>query len=199
MPKPCCLIAYGLFLGVFALPAVTLDSSVPVVISDGEPEALRKAAADLASDFGKVFGRPIQVLSDPKSASGNAVCIALNAGRPHGLTRPKRGEELEIRVIARPWPGSKVSNCVALTGADVRGAIYAVYEFSSRFLGVDPLWYWTDHTPAAKSRITVPDAFRLNSATWRSNPSASTPSFPASSRIVAASTIQSAPSWRSPS
>lgn len=162
--KLCCLIACGFFAAVFSLQAVTLDSSVSVVISDREPEALRRAAADLASDFEKVFGRPVRVVPDAGAASGNAVCVALNANPPRGLGRPKRAEELEIGVIARPWPGSKVSNCVVLTGADLRGAIYAVYEFSSRFLGVDPLWYWTDHAPAARASITVPDAFRLNSA-----------------------------------
>ena len=163
VPNGRLLISYLFVLSAVSLPAVTLDSSLTVVISDREPEALRKAGADLVSDFGKVFGRPVRVVSDPAAASGNAVCIALDANLPDGAARPKRTEELEIRVVARPWRTAKVTNCVLLTGADLRGAIYAVYEFSQRFLGVDPLWYWTDHNPAVRTSVTVPAAFRLNS------------------------------------
>ena len=38
-----------------------------------------------------------------------------------------------------------------LTGSDLRGAIYAVYEFSRKFFGVDPLYFWTDLRPARKA------------------------------------------------
>ncbi len=37
---------------------------------------------------------------------------------------------------------------IVLTGGDELGAIYAIYEFSHRFLGVDPLWFWKDIAPA---------------------------------------------------
>ncbi|MCX6622458.1 MAG: glycosyl hydrolase 115 family protein [Acidobacteria bacterium] len=158
------LISYLLVLTAVSLPAVTLDSSVTIVISGKEPAALRKAGADLASDFAKVFGKPVRVVSDASEVSGSAVCIALEANLPDGAVRPKRTEELEIRAIARPWRGKKVESCVLLTGADLRGAIYAVYEFSQRFLGVDPLWFWTDHEPARRTSVTVPAGFRLASA-----------------------------------
>lgn len=151
-------------LSAAPLPAITLNRSVTVVMSDREPEALRKAGADLASDLGKVFGNPVRIVSNPAEASGNAICITLEANPPAGMTRPRRAEELEIRVTRRPFHPSRIANCVTLTGADVRGAVYAVYEFSQRFLGVDPLWYWTDHPPAHQNSITVPDSFRLTSA-----------------------------------
>jgi hypothetical protein len=43
-----------------------------------------------------------------------------------------------------------------LTGADMRGTIYAIYEFSQEFLGVDPLYYWTDATPEKRDSVNVP-------------------------------------------
>jgi hypothetical protein len=34
--------------------------------------------------------------------------------------------------------------------------MYAVYEFSQEFLGVDPLYYWTDHEPVKKPSVEIP-------------------------------------------
>src|SRR5262249_4808272 len=42
-------------------------------------------------------------------------------------------------------------------GGDMRGTIYAIYQFSEDYLGVDPLYYWTDHAPASKPRVDLPD------------------------------------------
>ncbi|MGC2582630.1 MAG: glycosyl hydrolase 115 family protein, partial [Acidobacteriaceae bacterium] len=39
----------------------------------------------------------------------------------------------------------------------MRGTIYAIYEFSQEFLGVDPLYYWTDHEPVRRARVVLPD------------------------------------------
>ena len=134
---------------------MTLDSSTVIVVSDKEPAALRKAVGDLASDFGKVFGKPAAVVAPGAAVKGSVVEVVLEGALPAGVARPKRTEELSIRVVG---------NRVVLTGADLRGAIYAVYEFSQRFLGVDPLWYWTDHDPKPRTQVTVPAAFRLDSA-----------------------------------
>jgi hypothetical protein len=77
---------------------------------------------------------------------------ALNYNLPAGEERPEGAERL--RIHAR-------RNEVLLTGSDVRGAIYAVYEFSQRFLGVDPFWWWTDHQPARRTAVRVPASFSL--------------------------------------
>jgi len=42
-----------------------------------------------------------------------------------------------------------------LAGADLRGTIYAIYQFSEEYLGVDPLYYWTDHEPPRRARIEL--------------------------------------------
>jgi hypothetical protein len=45
---------------------------------------------------------------------------------------------------------------VVLEGADVRGAIYAVYTFSERYLGVPPLWRWMGWRPVTRPSISLP-------------------------------------------
>lgn len=42
---------------------------------------------------------------------------------------------------------------IIVTATDDRGAIYGLYEFSHRFLGVDPLWFWKDIAPAPLTRF----------------------------------------------
>jgi hypothetical protein len=128
--------------------AVVITANTPVIVDPREPLALRKAAADLASDLEKVFGRKPEL-----RAEGSAgIVIALERNLPTGIQRPKGREVLEIRGL---------KNAVLLTGSDMRGAIYAVYQFSQSFLGVDPMYFWTDHAPARRSSVPIADGLRI--------------------------------------
>ena len=48
---------------------------------------------------------------------------------------------------------------ICLTGADMRGTIYAIYQFSQTVLGVDPMYLWTDKQPEKRSSIALPEDF----------------------------------------
>ena len=153
---------YPFLIALLTVPLaaqVVVNSDTVLVIDSREPGPLRKAAADLASDMRKVFGKDVLVKSAPQSGR-NAVCIALNYNLPGGIARPSGNEQLHIRAIGK--------ETVLLTGSDLRGAIYAVYEFSRRFLGVDPMWWWTDHEPARRASVRVPAGFaRTEGPTFR--------------------------------
>src|SRR3974390_2840828 len=138
-------IALPLVLAVQAMAAdivVTHDASI--VLDQNEPPPVRRAVADLASDFEKVFGRAAPTRSRP----GARIVVALNHNLPPGIERPDAPES--FRIVAKA-PGT-----VVLTGSDTRGVIYAVYEFSRRFLSVDPLYFWTDHDPPRRAEIRIP-------------------------------------------
>jgi hypothetical protein len=139
----CCLAAFA---------QISIDSGTAIMIDSREPAPLRKAAADLASDMRKVFGKDIRVLTAPGATEKTRIAVALNYNLPPGGERPSGNEVLRIAAS---------ESTVTLTGSDIRGAIYAVYEFSQRFLGVDPLWWWTDHEPARRASVTVPKAYLL--------------------------------------
>src|SRR5262249_24938271 len=81
-----------------------------------------------------------RIVSRREDATGPAIVIATGGT---GAT-----ESFSIAVRGRD---------VTLTGRDMRGTIYAIYQFSEEFLGVDPLYYWTDHAPARRARIEIPD------------------------------------------
>jgi len=143
----------GWFLLAFCcLPSaaqIAVDAATAIVIDSREPGPLKKAAGDLASDMRKVFGKEVRLAGTPAEAGKTAVIIAFNYNLPAGVTRPSGREEMQIRAL---------KNGVLLTGSDMRGAIYAVYDFSQHLLGVDPLWWWTDQEPAHKASVAVPAA-----------------------------------------
>lgn len=129
---------------------VTIDAKVTLVISPREPAPLRKAAGDLASDLEKVFGAAPR-RADTVPASGTAIVVALAENLPAPVTRPHEAEASLAQTVGRS---------LILTGGDMRGAMYAVYEFSRQQLQVDPLYYWTDHVPQRRARVNLPAGFR---------------------------------------
>jgi Ni/Co efflux regulator RcnB len=131
-----------------------LDSRLTIVVGADEPGPVRLAANDLASDFEKVFGTK-PMIADHPGESGEMVLIG-QASRLPDDRRPANVSDPESFSIAVS------GKTVVLAGADMRGTIYAIYQFSQDYLGVDPMYYWTDHEPVRRTRIEIPSA--LNKA-----------------------------------
>ena len=138
------VIAPAGFIGGGAAP-LSLGPGTAIVVGAGQPGPVAEAANDLASDFEKVVGRKPRIVSRRADASGPAIVIAT------GGTVGAESFSIGVR-----------DGAVTLTGADMRGTIYAIYQFSEEFLGVDPLYYWTDHAPAKRAQIEIPDGVRRN-------------------------------------
>ncbi len=142
-----------------AAPApIILNSSVRILLSSDEPGPIQKAAQDLASDFNKVMGQTPRIITSPDEAGAETILIGEKsklpeALQPAGLTAP---ESFSISVVRSHWPSPRPSRVVLLAGADMRGTIYAIYQFSQEHLGVDPLYYWTDHVPMRRKQIDLP-------------------------------------------
>ncbi len=135
--------------------ALTLDARLTIVVAAGEPEPVRLAANDLADDFQKVFGIRPKIAGQAGSDRSDAATVLI--GEAAMLPRDRRPaqagapESFSIAVS-----GSDL----VLAGADMRGAIYAIYQFSQEYLGVDPMYYWTDHQPPRRERIELPRTLR---------------------------------------
>jgi hypothetical protein len=124
---------------------VVFDRTSVIVLDPREPGAVRKAAADLARDMQQVFGARPAIVG--KASNASALIVAGNYNLPAGIAKPTATEAFRITAA---------KNAVFLAGADMRGTIYAIYEFSHRFLGVDPFHYWTDHQPLKRASLSVP-------------------------------------------
>ena len=174
------LIASGLLLGALAIgcsapvlagadsqstrkthaESVALDATVTILLSPEEPGPIVEAAQDLQSDFAKVLGKKPRIVRHMEDAAPVTVLIGEESKLPEGLrsaglTEP---ESFLISLAHGPEGKSQPNKVVLLAGADMRGTIYAIYEFSEEFLGVDPLYYWTDHEPVRRALIELPAA-----------------------------------------
>jgi hypothetical protein len=148
-------------LGVSSLLAqapgrpVTINAAVTIVESAQEPGPVHRATEDLRGDFAKVFGQKPKLVTSLGAAGPVTILIAQNQNLPAGEgCSTASGTE----AFAFSTTGAQ-QRVVCLTGADMRGTIYAIYEFSQRILGVDPMYLWTDKEPAKRASITLPADF----------------------------------------
>ena len=137
--------------------SVALDSSVTILTSTDAPVPIQKAANDLASDFQKVLGKKPRIVTSRGEAGPVTIWIGEQSQIPEALRNSamQAPESFSMSVNTENSDG-KPTKVLLLTGPDMRGTMYAVYEFSQEFLGIDPLYYWTDHEPARRTAVEVP-------------------------------------------
>ncbi|MBQ6596974.1 MAG: hypothetical protein IJH79_05415 [Lentisphaeria bacterium] len=102
----------------------TVDETLTIAIEPSASEPLRRAAADLVRDLQTVTGNTFGMAAAP--ATENVI---------------------DIRIIPEKFPSgawenyhvySLPGNVLRIDGSDLRGAIYGIYEFSRRYLGIQP-------------------------------------------------------------
>jgi hypothetical protein len=135
----------------------TITASVTLVESAQESEPVQRATKDLENDFRKVFGRAPKLVNDLKDAGPMAILIAQRENLPAGVdcATTTNTEAFAFSVTS----AGSTKHLVCLTGADMRGTIYAIYQFSQTVLGVDPMYLWTDKEPAKRVSIALPKDF----------------------------------------
>lgn len=153
-----CFLAVVAMISAVSAVALTLEQgNFRIVVPAGTPEPVALAARSVARDFGKVM-RYIPEVDSVAAANGQTVNIVVvdteSTGFPDGaVARPLDGFESHRVYVDAP------GNVVYLAGKDMRGAIYALYSFSEHFLGVPPLWYFCEWTPAYKAVVEIPDDY----------------------------------------
>ncbi len=133
-------------------PHVSIDGAVTIVESTNEAGPVHLATEDLRKDFAKVFGRQPKLVSDLSGAGPVALLIAQSQNVPSGVGCATTADREAFAFSVVNASGKHV---VCLVGADMRGTIYAVYEFSQKVLGVDPMYLWTDKEPAKRTSIAL--------------------------------------------
>lgn len=125
--------------GASALARAPLGQAVAIVLKT-RSLPVRRAAGDLASDIAKVLGATPSFVASAPDGNGLVIEIDTQAG----------GDTETFRMSRR-------GRTISLVGADMRGTIYAIYQFAQDYLGVDPMYFWTDNEPARRSGIDMPD------------------------------------------
>ncbi len=135
----------------------TLDGRATILVEPQQPVPVQRAAQDLAADMKMVFGTAPRVITKPEDA-GPVVFVLGDQGGFPGAARPHHAAEPEaFSITSQPWklPGGRQVEVVRLAGSDMRGTLYALYQFSQVHLGVDPMYYWTDHLPARRTSVPL--------------------------------------------
>jgi Glycosyl hydrolase family 115 len=141
---------------------IIVDSTATILLGSDEPAPIAKAARDLASDFEKVMGSKLKTVDRVEDTAPVTILIGyrskvLQGLRPADLTAP---ESFSISAASARWKKGQSTKVIVLSGADMRGTIYAIYQFSQDYLGTDPMYYWTDHEPEHRKQIEVPASLK---------------------------------------
>lgn len=147
----------ALLMAVACSAATLTRGNFRIVVPRSAPAPVHLAANTLARDFGKTM----RWIPDVDSVAGTSpgtvniivADVADGAVVPGAPLRPLDGVESH-RVYAE-------GNNIWLAGADMRGAIYAIYTFSENFLGVPPLWYFCDWTPDFRDTVEIAPDYDL--------------------------------------
>jgi len=147
------LLATSIAHATFELAAP--GRSATIVVPAGEPECVRLAAADLASDTLKITGQAPRLAAAVGSAGTPEVLLV-------SLDRPESAALLEKLApgfgadVVGKWEAYRVETVgsrVIIAGSDERGTMFGLYAFIERYLGVDPLWFWASRPPQARATL----------------------------------------------
>ncbi|MGI6624832.1 MAG: glycosyl hydrolase 115 family protein [Limnochordia bacterium] len=124
-----------------------------------EPECVLQAAGDLQSDLRKVSGlSPVVKRYLPYEEQGFIVIGSLQNER---FREYAARQGIDVTRLAGTWEnyllktfGSQHQNLL-ICGSDQRGTMFGVYEFCAEYLGVDPLYFWTDNEPAVRTELSL--------------------------------------------
>jgi len=140
--------------------SIVLTPAITLLRGADAPLSLQAAIDDLAVDFERVLGKKPRIVTREQDAGGLTIVIGEQSKIPESL-RPAAladPESFSLSVANKNSGNRDTTPVVVLVGADTRGTIYAIYEFAQKYLGVDPLYYWTDREPRRRASIEIPAA-----------------------------------------
>ncbi len=133
-----------------------LHPEFTIYINDPNSVPINKALKVLQRDIKGVLGKEAKVISDscsPKELSKALIII-------HGGDPDFRVETLEGFERHKVY---NLNDNLILQGSDIRGTIYAIYTFSEKFLGVNPLLHLVNNKPQVKESIRFPRGYFYDS------------------------------------
>lgn len=141
---------------------IPLNGQVKIYTSAQQGELLYKAVTALQKDIEKVTGSVAEISA--LSAMNTPGIVILNSEKDNQLPALNGWEAHHIYF-------SEINSQqqLILQGADNRGTIYAIYEFSEKILGIPPLWYFINWQPETAHEVTIPHTLDImvNSPTVR--------------------------------
>lgn len=123
-----------------------LKCQVRIQIPDKRTSPVEHAIRILERDFEKVLGeKPKLIIESEKEAD---LCIRMAEERDKC---PQRPEAFGFRFQSNGGIPQ-----IDIVGQDELGIVYGILEFSRKFLGIQPFWFWTDQSVVKRPKIDVP-------------------------------------------
>jgi hypothetical protein len=154
---------------LFLLVASAARAGTLIVYGDRANQVEINAARELAHDISRACcAEPAAAqyknyLSD--SRSFDQIVFVGTADTHDGIRKAAKAKNI---TITAQNPGSEAfvihsiknyprfgTTTLLIAGSDARGTLYGVYEFSRRFLGIDPYEFWTGKTPQKCKIFTI--------------------------------------------
>jgi hypothetical protein len=145
----------GLLANIILSDEIRLTPGTPILVDAGEPAPVLRALRDLQRDLKTVLGMDSPIIHEPGAAKQKPMIVVTSTGAQTSRWRDSSLNGAEAHLLKTQ------GNAIVLHGSDARGTIYAIYEFSDRFLHIPPLWYWMGLRPSRMPAVTVPADFTL--------------------------------------
>ena len=135
------------------------NSKSLVLVPASEESYVKLAAADLVSDAMKVGGVKLDTVEKPQAQKTPTLYIGTVSNPEFKKLLGELGANAgEIEGKFECYKIFNVGeNGLAIVGSEPRGTMFGVYEFTEKFLGVEPLYFFSGLEPEKKSEIVLKD------------------------------------------
>ena len=135
------------------------ENAMDIFCDYAEDMCLQKAAQDLKSDLRKISGRDFNLKSYlPVEGERHIVVGTIDNAKFASFIEKNN---LDISNLIGKWENYIVMTFgvqhknILICGSDKRGAMWGVYDFCKKQLGVDPLYFWTDNEPKRQEELFI--------------------------------------------
>ena len=154
----------SLILGLLLFSACQSSQSDFVLIADDQQASVylaktttgpvRLAVKDLVSDVEKISGKSLEIVSQPKEDGAQLMIFNL-ADEAQAEQKPLALNP-SLDTLSGQWEAYVVQNQeindqqhLLIVGSDERATIFGIYHFIEEYLGVNPMYYWSDYRAGA--------------------------------------------------
>lgn len=125
---------------------LVLSSQVRIQIPEVLILSVEHAIRMLVRDFEAVIGAKPQLVTEMDVQTDLCIRIALEQDNI-----PQRPEAFGFR-----FHSNGKNPRMEIIGHDDLGLVYGILEFSRKYLGIQPFWFWADQSIAKKTEINIP-------------------------------------------
>lgn len=148
--------------------ALASSSLAPTIwVANNDRPGVKRAAKDLAADFGRVTGKNGTAENkDSLSTTTAPLIVAGTIGQSDLVDELISKNKIDVSAVKGKWeaftsklvknPTANIPWALVVAGSDHRGTIYGMYNISET-IGVSPWYWWADVAPKKKTGIWVQD------------------------------------------